>query len=116
MYFLHKEQTTRWCTEAQHAVCRRSWLADCHHQWRMAAYLDVRSTAASKLAVASLCWQQIHLLWSADIQAQEMRGWQHLSQVHTVTLTVLWRTTLSDLHRVAHNNTTRHANCPRDGA
>ena len=45
---------------------------------------------------------------SANIQAEQARGWQHLSQVHAVTLTALWRTILSDLHRVVHGNTVWH--------
>ena len=55
------------------------------HQWRMAGCLDARSTATRKLAVASLCWQHIHSLRSFDIQAKEVCGRQHLSQVHAVT-------------------------------
>ena len=45
-----------------------------------------------------------------------MHRWQHLSQVHAVTLAALRRTTLSNLHRVAHSNTARHTKRPRDGA
>mmetsp|Transcript_75845 Transcript_75845/g.126291 ORF Transcript_75845/g.126291 Transcript_75845/m.126291 type:complete len:141 (-) Transcript_75845:588-1010(-) len=51
-------------------------------------------------AAMSLCREQAHLLRSAGVQAEEACRWQHLSQVHAVTLTALWRTTLSDLHPV----------------
>ena len=49
-----------------------------------------------KLAVASSCWEQIHVSLSTGIQAEEASEWRHMSQVCAVTLTALRRTTLSD--------------------
>ena len=80
----------------------------------MAAYVETQSTATSKLAMATPCWEHVFLLWSADIRAEEARRWQHVSQVHVVTLMALGWTTLLDLHWVVHSNTARYAKRPSD--
>ena len=96
MFFLEREQTRRWYVEAQHAVCNRleNFRRQCFLWWRMAACPMVQSTTTSKLALASLCREEVHLLCSAAIHAEEGRAWHHLSQVHAVTLTALRRTKL----------------------
>ena len=65
-------------------------------QWRTAVLPEARSTASRKLAAASSCWEQAHLLRSTNIQADEASARRDLSQVHVVTLAALRRTTLSD--------------------
>ena len=56
-------------------VCLLSWMADSRRQrfcqWRTAVLPKARSTASRKLATASLCWEQAHLLRSTNIQADE---------------------------------------------
>ena len=114
---LHKEQTTRWYVEAQHAMCRMSWLVDSlrlhFRPWRMTMCPEVRPMATCNVA-ASLSWEQAHLLLPADIQVEEVRAWRHMSQVHTVTLTALWQMTLSNFHRVVRGDVAQHAKRPRE--
>ena len=81
-YLLYKEPTTWSCVEAQHAVYRLSWFADSRRlrfrQWRMTILPEARSMASRKLAAASVCWEQAHLVLSADIQANEASEWRYL--------------------------------------
>ena len=85
----------------QQAAYQLSRMADsrrlCFCQWRTAVLPEARPTASRKLIAASSCWEQAHLSLSTNIQADEASARQHMSQAHTVTLTALRRTTLSDL-------------------
>ena len=64
-------------------------------RWRTVVLPEARSTASRKLAAASSCWEQAHVLLSTSIQADEASAQRHMSQVHTVTLAALRRTTSS---------------------
>ena len=68
--------------------------------------------AMSKLAAASLLGTSPFIAVCRHLTSRRRWrtcGWQHLSQVHTIGLTALRRTTLLDLHRVVHSNTARYA-------